>query len=952
MRQIVEFLAAGEPMKAFDLFERIVDEGHDDDSTILEASRLLANYIRHSSRFKRHLIFLKLQKCSALSRLYLSFQFNSFQDSAFPKKEIFEGSSLHDSETYLERTPSQRHYVTSVGSNRFFNLGLLSDGSPVAEPHLVQLPARVRQIEMSNSHTIFLTDSSSPENPAENRLFGCGKAASFLPESSVSNHKTNGGYVALPVGIRIQNGSRVEQCHVAEGKTMYRVGERWFSGSGSPVELKLTNYSTLNLNCEGKSVKIFLRIEDRRIFWNRTVDFEAQKPVEFIINGFTDTYFFDGFQILADATIYVANNGLLKGKLELWKNKDDGFQVDRKTVSEHFDTKYTLVGILDEIPGSCGTNFFKLSPDGQNLIMKKGKEITRSEDTPRTVFESIQHHKIIKNRSDQYDPIDIPMDLTVIFKNYDNEPVFVDYEEEYEDDESPKFQTNRFLFEMIYPEYVDMIRGDEIVFDMDDYQNSDLFVNWERPIRTEFVPENTPPSSIFHLISTEKHRIPCHKNLILVYSRQITAMQRFNTNYGNFGMEISNFEGEKEEEIREIEMNATAEVIRNAIGGIRDIRTLYGIKTIELIECIHFYDYHLMEEMFRDAWKILGDTVTEHTVSFLYEMYSMYEDQVIEALSKRPHLVYTSISGIVPPRELLKRLSKNLPQRIHHQKPHPSNPSDSSKWSLATCETEYVIKNLLNLDDDWEEFIWSALREKCDDELATWHAEAVRRREERRGAVRSRTTSHRRNSRTLIEALASSPIPIGGGRPKTDSFSKSLASPSAQSPLASMSISPKGAIPIGKPRNDSISNSLDDFPEMGFISPSTPKSTSSARFAPKGARFKKDLEILKPLAPVNPWKTSTSSGPSPAIWEQEERVNFDEVVKKEEKLQKNIKSGFKKVRLLPHVELEELARAEILQIFAQELHDEALIRVELVDDDFGVENEDIVWGHMPGLVRR
>ncbi|UMM10410.1 hypothetical protein L5515_000195 [Caenorhabditis briggsae] len=952
MRQIVEFLAAGEPMKALDLFERTVDEGHDDDSTILEASRLLANYIRHSSRFKRHLIFLKLQKCSALSRLYLSFQFNSFRDSAFPKKEIFEGSSLHDSEAYLERTPTQRHYVTSVGSNRFFNLGLLSDGSPVAEPHLVQLPARVRQIEMSNSHTIFLTDPS-PENP-ENRLFGCGKAASFLPESSVSNeHHKTGGYVALPVAIRSQNGCRVEQCHVAEGKTMYRVGERWISGSGSSVELKLTNYSTLHLNCEGKCVKIFLRIQDRRIFWNRTADFEAQKPVEFIVNGFTDAYFFDGFQILADGTIYVANNGLLKGRLELWKNKDDGFQVDRKTVSEHFDTKYTLVGILDEIPGSCGTDFFKLSPDGQNLIMKKGKEITPPVDAPRTVFESIQHHKIIKNRSDQYDPIDIAMDLTVIFKNDDNEPVFVDYEEEYEDDESPKFETNRFLFESMFPEHVEQIQGDEIVFDVEENPNSDLFVNWERPISTEFVPENTPLASIFHLISTEKQRIPCHKSLILVHSRQIAAMQRFNTNYGNFGMEIADFGDEKEQEIREIEMNATAEVIRNAIGGIRDIRTLYGIKTIELIECIHFYDYHLMEEMFRDAWKILGDTVTEHTVSFLYEMYSMYEDQVVEALAKRPHLVYTSISGIVPPRGLLKRLSKNLPQRIHHQKPHPSAPSDPSKWSLATCETEYVIKNLVNLDDDWEEFIWSALREKCDDELATWHAEAARRREERRGAVRSRTTSHKRNSRTLIEALTSSPIPIGG-RPKTDSFSKSLASPSAQSPLASMSMSPKGGVPIGKPRNDSISNSLDDFPEMGFISPSTPKSTSSARFAPKGARFKKDLDILKPLAPVNPWKTSatTSSGPSPAIWEQEERVNFDEVIRKEEKLQKNIKSGFKKVRLLPHVELEELARAEILQIFAQELHDEALIKVELVDEDFGVENEEIVWGHMPGLVRR
>ena len=158
-----------------------------------------------------------------------------------------------------------------------------------------------------------------------------------------------------------------------------------------------------------------------------------------------------------------------------------------------------------------------------------------------------------------------------------------------------------------------------------------------------------------------------------------------------------------------------------------------------------------------------------------------------------------------------------------------------------------------------------------------------------------------------------------------------------------------------QPRNDSISNSFEDFPEVGF-SLSTPKSSSGispgGRFAPKGTKFKKDFEILKPATPTNPWKSMSPSTSS--IREEiqvKQVVNFDEVVRKEEKLQKNISeenffrhhlfqtnyemkfpgTGFKKVQLLPHVELEELAVAQILEVFGQELHNEAIINVISTD---------------------
>lgn len=106
-----------------------------------------------------------------------------------------------------------RHHVTAVGSNRFFNLGLLSDGSPVSEPRLVPVP-RVIQIEMTNTHTIFLT--------AENQIYGCGKASSFLPDKT---EETDGGYVALPTLVEIPKVTGyVAAVKVFDGGSQFLIG--------------------------------------------------------------------------------------------------------------------------------------------------------------------------------------------------------------------------------------------------------------------------------------------------------------------------------------------------------------------------------------------------------------------------------------------------------------------------------------------------------------------------------------------------------------------------------------------------------------------------------------------------------------------------------------------------------------------------------------------------------
>lgn len=95
----------------------------------------------------------------------------------------------------------------------------------------------------------------------------------------------------------------------------------------------------------------------------------------------------------------------------------------------------------------------------------------------------------------------------------------------------------------------------------------------------EFVPTDTSPSDIWYLKSSEKLKIPCHKYLLLLHSRQIGAMQRFHSNYGNFG----DFKDGKSENEVEIEANASVETVKNALRGMINIRTLFKIKTIEVI---------------------------------------------------------------------------------------------------------------------------------------------------------------------------------------------------------------------------------------------------------------------------------------------------------------------------------------------------------------------------------
>uniref|UniRef100_A0A8R1DFD6 Uncharacterized protein n=1 Tax=Caenorhabditis japonica TaxID=281687 RepID=A0A8R1DFD6_CAEJA len=918
----------------------------------------MAKYIKKSSVFKRKLIYGKLQKTSFLSRIYLSFQFHSFKETAFPRRLIFKGRSILDGD--LQMNAHRRHHVIAVGTNRFFNLGVISDGSPVEEPHLVNVP-QVIKIEMSNSHTVFLT--------ANNRIFGCGKAAAFLPDRI---EESEGGYVALPLEIHIANAgkhAKINDIRVSEGGSQFQIEDDWyFVGknphssaktrkissnclvSSEPFDNPDVNFQVGNIPIDGSHVKIFLTLDNNCLYWDRSPQFPAKKEVALIVNGSPICAEFTQFQVLNDGTIYAANNCLLKGRLEFWKNLDDGFIVKNGTVMEHFDTKYTLIALMEEVSGSIGTEFFSVSPDGHNLIMKMGYRdefARRNRYYERHIYQSRCSHLIFKNREEQGDFLDIPKDLTLVFNT------FTSNEED---------STNRVIFETMFPELQYRIKNDSVhvntfgsigpeYLDLRQYaceNNLCTLPTRSEDSSQEFVPEGTDPSMIWSLLTSDGQRVACHKYFLLLHSRQIGAMQSFNsTVYGGYQFEESDLDP------IEVKTNATEATVRNALRGMFNTKSLFEIKTIELIECINFYDYHLMTELFDDAFHILMETVTDFSLPFLYELFWSYEEKVIEGFVERPHLLFNSISSIYPPKELLFQLANKMEKCEFN--------STERAGSLINYDCEDIVNYFMNVDEDSDEKVWSMILEEYD-----FNVQSMRETIGKKEKVKIQRS--RNNSNTLECHQQSSPITIRN-RNKSDSFSKSVESP-IQSPSGSFSMcSMTKALPIksGKQRNDSVSSSIDNFPELSpstcsFSTYSKAKSPGG-RFAPKGARFVNADQMLKRSAPANPWKKMSSfvSPTTSKFQENEEEeeestnksVRFEEILQKEEKLQRNIRTGFKKVQLLAHVETEQLAGAQLLEVLQNEYRNEALVRVELVlTDDLDVDDEQIVWGNMPGLIRR
>lgn len=209
-----------------------------------------------------------------------------------------------------------------------------------------------------------------------------------------------------------------------------------------------------------------MKLINEILYWDRNPDFSAKKELAFIVNGCPIYTLFTYFQVLDNGEIYGTNNGLLKGKLQFWKNIDDGFVVKSGTILKHFDTKFTLMALMEEVPGSMGTEFFAVSPDGLNLIMKVSNRTVTADikivfqmgyqkeegvdDTEKTKYKSLHTHLIIEERESMLDMLDIPMDLSFCFHETAEEVI--------------KKKTNRLVFDMMYPELTARIAGNELHF--------------------------------------------------------------------------------------------------------------------------------------------------------------------------------------------------------------------------------------------------------------------------------------------------------------------------------------------------------------------------------------------------------------------------------------------------------------------------------------------------------
>ncbi|CAI5437457.1 unnamed protein product [Caenorhabditis angaria] len=338
----------------------------------------------------------------------------------------------------------------------------------------------------------------------------------------------------------------------------------------------------------------------------------------------------------------------------------------------------------------------------------------------------------------------------------------------------------------------------------------------------------------------------------------------------------------------EVKTSSTSKTVRDSLAALKDIRTLFNRNMNELIEILFFFDYFMMFEAVQDTLDVIFLTANPQNSSYLLQLYENFPEDTLERFLKYPYFLFQTKCELT--NELVLEFSKNAKK---HQKIVPN-------MILYNLDEQSFIERFIGNDGDVEKNI-------------------EKRRRRYSSKNNSVSESPRSENLNVVTPTKTEPIPI--------------AKPSSPIPIYSESPS-----------------FSEEFPESPSCSLSTPltKHRSGGRFSTKGSRFKKANEILSSPEPANPWKTTQNSF-EPVV---EEVQRFEDVVKEEEKFTKMRKGEMKKIRHLPHIEMEDQAVVEILRTFQMQCELEACVTVELVSDfEENVENEPM-WGIMPGLLKR
>ncbi|CAI5437454.1 unnamed protein product [Caenorhabditis angaria] len=418
-------------------FETLKNEN--DSAGMFEIVQEISKMLKYSGELKNLWILDSLRKSkSFLLKFLISMNFRSVSDTKFPIYDIF---MEYFPETV--RVLENRSYVIAFGKNRSFNLGILSDGCPIEEPRIVQIPT-CKKIVMSNFHTIFLT--------LDQRVYGCGKSQNFI----VNNQDLS--YTPQPKLIEIGEESEFLDVAVTDKFTVL-VSERFvyfigqcsyaFSSRGATLIDQNCVQIPYSMNTKLKNVYAYekstvLEFEKEDVNYESTVVFgqitSSEKfgrqqcsvrlresielslfmeygsiqyqPVktahlalrlEFMINlksksDMNPKQFF--VKPGTNEIIVQFENGIIaKGHLEFLKLDDEYLISRRERGILDVMMRYQLFAILSEIPGTFGSNVFCASPDLNNILIQVGKH-DENEKEEKSLAEQLKNENELfsKNR--------------------------------------------------------------------------------------------------------------------------------------------------------------------------------------------------------------------------------------------------------------------------------------------------------------------------------------------------------------------------------------------------------------------------------------------------------------------------------------------------------------------------------------------------------------------------
>ncbi|CAB3408248.1 unnamed protein product [Caenorhabditis bovis] len=191
------------------LFEKIVEVAIDSKSQkmVEDAMTEILNFARRSSPCVNRILTEKFNLLPPHHRLLLMNRCASDECGKLSRMSLLHGKFSGNVQSSHPLSKLQTT-LFAKGSNKCFNLGIMSDGAPVEKFRVIDIPS-VRRFALSNKHSVFATNLG--------KLYGCGKTANLLFGADQESQKN--GYFMMPTEIALPFGPEENIYDIAAADT-------------------------------------------------------------------------------------------------------------------------------------------------------------------------------------------------------------------------------------------------------------------------------------------------------------------------------------------------------------------------------------------------------------------------------------------------------------------------------------------------------------------------------------------------------------------------------------------------------------------------------------------------------------------------------------------------------------------------------------------------------------